>query len=129
MCLLKSSENVLSSFSPKSNSLLPSIKFFPLCKYAGTCWHSYLCSNMVTRIGELIRVKNNSAKEKVIFNPAKFPIPTLGAVVVPWGGCSSGPIENGSSEGRGCCCWAKSVLPHTALTAERTCSSWRKCIR
>lgn len=33
----------LSSFSLQSNPLLPSsIKFFPLCKYAGTSWHNYV---------------------------------------------------------------------------------------
>lgn len=75
--LLKSSQKALSSLSPQSNSLLPSIKFFPLCKYAGKSWHHYLCSYMVTRIGELIWVKNNSTKEKVLFltqlsSPAQF---------------------------------------------------------
>lgn len=126
-------EKAPSSFSSQSNSLLPSsINFFPLSKYASTSWHNYSCSYMVTWIGELIRVENNSAKEEVIFNPAEFPSPVLGAVVVPWGGRSTGPTESGSGEGRGrsChCCWAASVLSHTAVTAESTCSSCRKCIR
>lgn len=114
MCLLKSSEKVPSSFSPQSNSLLPSsINLFLLCKYAGTFWHYYSCSYMVTRIRELIRVKNSSAKEKVIYNPAEFPSPVLGVAVVPWGGCSTGPTESGSGEWRGRswhCCWAASVV-------------------
>lgn len=90
-----------------------------------------MCSYMVTRIRELIRVENSSAKEKDIFNTAEFTSQVLGAVVVPWGGCSMGPTESGSGEGSGRswhCSWAASLLVHTAVTAERTCSSWRKCI-
>lgn len=44
---------------------------------------------MVTCIGILIRIKNNSAKEKVIFIPAEFPGPVSGAAVVQQGGCNS----------------------------------------
>lgn len=42
--------------------------FFPPHEHAGLSQHKYLWNYTATRIGEQIQVKNNSAKEKVIFN-------------------------------------------------------------
>ena len=133
-CLLRSSEKLPSSFSPQLGFLPSSSShLFPPHKYTGTSCHDYSCSYMVTRTGELMRVKNSSAKEKVIFKPAEFPSPATRAVVVPQGGCRITPAATGNGRGRTCpgchCCWVTSLSSLSDTIAGRTRSFCRKNIR